>query len=158
MILAVSTCNCGACTTSTTGTSTTFQMYCNCEISMVRAINLHSFLHCLNHRASVVDNSGHVNNLSSGHVATGISTVVSTTCTRNWGNTSKTRPAPVGPARHTQPRRRPLCQGAATVEPQWSSEQPGPWGSASAYRQGVSTTVMNCNSGKAKQCTALSGP
>ena len=41
-------------------------MYCNCEISMVRAINLHSFLHCLNHRASVVDNSGHVNNLSSG--------------------------------------------------------------------------------------------
>ena len=32
---------------------------------MVRAIKLHSFLQSLNHRASVVDNSGHVNNLSS---------------------------------------------------------------------------------------------
>ena len=31
---------------------------------MVVAIKLHSFLHCLNHRAPVVDNSGHVNNLS----------------------------------------------------------------------------------------------
>ena len=72
-------------------TSTTFQMYCNCEISMVRAINLHSFPHCLNHRASVVDNSRHVNNLSSGSRGNrGISTVVSTTCTRNWGNTSNT--------------------------------------------------------------------
>ena len=29
-----------------------------------------------------------------GHVAIGNTTVVSTTCTRNWGNTSKTRPAP----------------------------------------------------------------
>ena len=46
-------------------TSTTFQMYCNCEISMVWAIDLHSFLY-LNHRAPVFDNSGHVNNLSCG--------------------------------------------------------------------------------------------
>ena len=62
--VSATTCDCGACTTNTTGTSTTFQKYCNCEISMVWAINLHNFLHCLNHRASVVDNGGHVNNLS----------------------------------------------------------------------------------------------
>ena len=88
-------------------TSTTFQMYCNCEISMVWAIDLHSFLY-LNHRAPVVDNSGHVNDLSRGNC--GISTVFSTTCTRNWGISSKSRPAPVEPARHAQPRRRPPYQ------------------------------------------------
>ena len=87
--VSATTCDCGACTTNTTGTSTTFQMYCNCEISMVYAINLQSFVHCLNHRASVVDNSGHVNDLSCGSRGNcGISTVFSTTCTRNWGISS----------------------------------------------------------------------
>ena len=57
---------------------------------MVRAINIHSVLYCLNHRAPVVDNSGHVNNLSCGSSSNGgISTVFSTTCTRNRRNSSK---------------------------------------------------------------------
>ena len=64
------TCDCGACTTNTTGTSTTFQMYCNCEISMVWARNLHSFLHCLDHRHLSLTTAGMSTTCLAGHVAT----------------------------------------------------------------------------------------
>ena len=64
------TCDCGACTTNTTGTSTTFQMYCNCEISMVWAIDLHSFLHCLDHRHLSLTTAGMSTTCHAGHVAT----------------------------------------------------------------------------------------
>ena len=60
------------------------QKYCNCEISMVWAINLHRFLHCLNHRATVVDNSGMSTTCHEEHGNCGISTVFSKTCARNW--------------------------------------------------------------------------
>ena len=79
-------CDCGACATNTTGTSTTFQKNCNCEISMDR--NLHSFLHCLDHRHLSLTTAG-----------------MSTTC-----HAVNSRPAPVEPARHAHQRRRPPCQ------------------------------------------------
>ena len=44
-------------------------MYCNCEISMVRAINLHSFLHCLDHRHLSLTTAGMSTTCLAGHVA-----------------------------------------------------------------------------------------
>ena len=48
------------------------------------------------------------------------------------------------------------CTGA-TGETLWSAEQQGHV-NMPLYRDRKSTTVMNCNCGNAKQCTALSGP
>ena len=114
--VSATTCDCGACTTNTTGTSTTFQMYCNCEISMVWAIDLHNFLHYLDHRHLSLTTAG-------------CQRLVMRFTWQLWnldcllhdlhqelGNLVKySRPAPVEPARHVQPRRRPPCQRAATV-------------------------------------------
>ena len=63
-------CDCGACTTNTTGTSTTFQKYCNCEISMVWAINLHNLQHCLDHRHLSLTTAGMSTTCHACHVAT----------------------------------------------------------------------------------------
>ena len=68
--VSATTSDCGACTTNTTGTSTTFQMYCNCEIFMVWAINLHSFLHCLDHRHLSLTTAGMSTTCHAGHEAT----------------------------------------------------------------------------------------
>ena len=76
-------------------TSTTLQMYCNCESSMVWAINLHSFLHCLDHRHLSLTTAGMSTTCLAGHVAsvesrlssarpapgTGESRQILTTCT-----------------------------------------------------------------------------
>ena len=68
--VSATTCDCGACTTNTTGTSTTFQMYCNCEISMVWGIDLHRFLHYLDHRHQSLTTAGMSTTCHAVHVAT----------------------------------------------------------------------------------------
>ena len=63
-------------------------------------------------------------NLSCGSSSNGgISTVFSTTCTRNRGNSSKSRPAPVEPARNEQTRRRPPARKCDCGSPQFSAQQ-----------------------------------
>ena len=111
------TCDCGACTTNTTGTSTTFQKYCNCEISMDR--NLHSFLHCLDHRHLSLTTAGMSTTLSKN---TRDETIFSTSC--NCGSRlSSPQLAPEKPVRPAQQGHRPPCQWNATAKSRWSADR-----------------------------------
>ena len=119
--VSATTCDCGACTTNTTGTSTTFQMYCNCEISMVRAIDLHSFLHFLDHRHLSLTTAGMSTTLSKNSRD---ETIFSTSgnCGRTTVSSTTQPEEPARPAQkgHRSPYRR------KTRESLWFSEQPGP--------------------------------
>ena len=75
---------------------------------MVWAIDLHNFLHCLDHKHLSLTTAGMSTTCHAGHVATVESRLSSPRPAPGTGESrKKSRLAPVEPARHAQPRRRP---------------------------------------------------